>query len=139
MKRALGLALLGVAATLSVTMAGFQGRGRGPARPEGLLQQAQGAWQPGRVAAVEKLRDVGDLFAWQGVPRLMAEDGGSTIEFPETLRKAQAAIKNIDTIITGHTRIMRWQEWVEQREFVTEYVQAGPGRAQGRERPSTKR
>jgi cyclase len=276
MKRAFVLTSLIAAAALSITVAGFQGRGRGAARPEGLLQQPQGAWQQGRVATVDKLRDnvyrilntgsnctafitdagvvliesgypgwgreileklksvtdkpitmvinthahvdhaasnvelgpaeaisfvahenakanmskpdcstlsgagagactpfkgenakylpkrtfkdklslksgnlqmelsyygrahtsgdiviefpsmrlahVGDLFAWQGVPRLMAEDGGSTIAFPETLRKAQAAIKNVDTIITGHTRVMTWQEWVDQREFVTEYV-----------------
>jgi hypothetical protein len=56
------------------------------------------------------------------VPRLFAEDGGSTIQFPETLTKAQAAIKNVDTIITGHNTVMKWQDWVDQRDFVAEYV-----------------
>ena len=37
-----------------------------------------------------RIAHVGDLFAWPGVPRLFVEDGGSTLEFPETLRKAQA-------------------------------------------------
>jgi cyclase len=69
-----------------------------------------------------RLAHVGDLFAWRGVPRLFAEDGGSTIQFPDTLTKAQAAIKNVDTIITGHNTVMKWQDWVDQRDFVVEYV-----------------
>jgi cyclase len=69
-----------------------------------------------------RLAHVGDLFAWHGVPRVMTEDGGSVIEFPETLTKAQAAIKNVDTIITGHTRVMQWKDWVEVRDFLSYYV-----------------
>src|SRR5262249_9666572 len=30
-----------------------------------------------------RLAHVGDLLGWQGVPRLFAEDGGSTIDFPD--------------------------------------------------------
>src|SRR5262245_25886998 len=69
-----------------------------------------------------RLAHVGDLFGWQGVPRLFAEDGGSTIEFPDTLAKAQAAIENIDTIITGHQTLMPWQNWVDMKDFVRIYV-----------------
>ena len=65
---------------------------------------------------------VGDLFAWPGVPRLFVEDGGSTVQFPETLRKAQAGTRDVTTIITGHSQIMTFQDWVDQRLFVTEYV-----------------
>jgi glyoxylase-like metal-dependent hydrolase (beta-lactamase superfamily II) len=64
----------------------------------------------------------GDLFAWRGVPRIMPEDGGSAVAFPQTLAKAQAAIKNVDTLITGHSKVMTWKDWVEYREFVAEFV-----------------
>ena len=70
-----------------------------------------------------RMAHVGDLFAWPGVPRLFAEDGGSTVQFPETLRKAQEGTKNIDTIITGHSQLKTFKDWVDQREFLTEYVQ----------------
>ena len=276
MRRALLLATLVTVGWLSIGLAGFQQSGRGAARPEGLLQQPQGPWQPGREARIEKLRDnvyrilntgsnctafvtdagvllvetgyagwgpqilarlkevtdkpitmiinthahsdhmaanpelglgrgiefvahdttnanvrkescaglsgpgsgacnafkgeaarslptktfkdrlslkhgslqielgyygrghtggdavivfpqlrlahVGDLFGWQGVPRLFAEDGGSTIDFPDTLARAQAAIRNVDTIITGHQTLMPWQNWVEMQDFVRIYV-----------------
>jgi glyoxylase-like metal-dependent hydrolase (beta-lactamase superfamily II) len=69
-----------------------------------------------------RIAHVGDLFAWPGVPRLFAEDGGSTVQFPETLRKAQAGTTNVDTIITGHSQVKTFQDWVDQRLFVTEYV-----------------
>jgi cyclase len=69
-----------------------------------------------------RLAHVGDLLGWQGVPRVMTEDGGSVVDFPETLAKAQAAIKNVDTIITGHSKVMAWKDWVEVRDFLTYYV-----------------
>jgi cyclase len=69
-----------------------------------------------------RLAHVGDLLGWQGVPRLFAEDGGSTLEFPDTLARAQAAIRNVDTIITGHQTLMPWQNWVEMRDFLRIYV-----------------
>jgi cyclase len=70
-----------------------------------------------------RMAHVGDLFAWPGVPRLFAEDGGSTIQFPETLRKAQEGTRNVDTIITGHSQLKTFKDWVDQRDFVVEYVQ----------------
>lgn len=45
MKRGILLPALVTVGSLSITVAGFQGRGgRGAARPEGLLQQPQGPW-----------------------------------------------------------------------------------------------
>ena len=64
----------------------------------------------------------GDLFAWRGVPRIMPEDGGSALAFPQTLAKAQAAVKNIDTLVTGHSKVMAWKDWLEYREFVAEFT-----------------
>jgi glyoxylase-like metal-dependent hydrolase (beta-lactamase superfamily II) len=69
-----------------------------------------------------RLAHVGDLFAWRGVPRVMPDDGGSTHDFPDTLKKAQAAIKNVDTIITGHSAVQTWQDWVDYYEFQRTFV-----------------
>jgi len=80
-----------------------------------------------RVAAV------GDLFAWRGVPRVMPEDGGSVLEFPATLAKAQSSIANVDAVTSGHSRVMQWSEWVEYKDFVSEFVkQIRAAKAAGR-------
>jgi cyclase len=65
---------------------------------------------------------VGDLFAWRGVPRVMTDDGGSMHDFPETLSKQQAAVKNVDVVTSGHSKVMQWADWVEYKDFLTEYV-----------------
>ena len=64
----------------------------------------------------------GDLFAWRGVPRIMPEDGGSALAFAQTLAKAQAGVRNVDTLITGHSKVMAWKDWLEYRNFVAEFV-----------------
>jgi glyoxylase-like metal-dependent hydrolase (beta-lactamase superfamily II) len=44
----------------------------------------------------------GDAFASKGFPIIDAGNGGSAVEYGETLAKAAATIKNVDTIINGH-------------------------------------
>jgi cyclase len=45
----------------------------------------------------------GDAFALKTLPLIDANNGGSGVEYPQTIAKAAAALKNIDTVITGHT------------------------------------
>jgi len=45
----------------------------------------------------------GDAFAIKGIPIIDANNGGSGIEYPQTLAKA-ALLPNIDTVITGHNQ-----------------------------------
>lgn len=44
---------------------------------------------------------VGDAFPNKGIPIIDANNGGSGVEYPETLAKA-AALQGIDVIVTGH-------------------------------------
>ena len=46
---------------------------------------------------------VGDLFAGKGLPLVDGATGGSQLHYPETLDKAAAGIKNVDTLINGHS------------------------------------
>jgi glyoxylase-like metal-dependent hydrolase (beta-lactamase superfamily II) len=48
----------------------------------------------------------GDIFAWKDGPFCDRANGGSCVELPRTLQKAVAGIKNIDTIIPGHSPMM---------------------------------
>ena len=53
---------------------------------------------------------------------MMTDDGGSVLEFPDTLVKAQSLVKNVDVLTSGHSKVMQWSEWVEYKDFLTEYV-----------------
>jgi cyclase len=45
----------------------------------------------------------GDAFAWKDGPLCDRNNGGSCVSFPRTLQKAIAGIKDIDTVIPGHS------------------------------------
>jgi len=48
----------------------------------------------------------GDMFAWKDAPFCDRTNGGSCVALPRTLQKAIAGIKNVDTIIPGHSPMM---------------------------------
>jgi cyclase len=59
----------------------------------------------------------GDAFAQKGQPLLDVNNGGSGIAYGDTLAKAAAGIKNVDKVITGHSDVMAWQDFVDFGEF----------------------
>jgi glyoxylase-like metal-dependent hydrolase (beta-lactamase superfamily II) len=93
------------------------------------------------VVVVPALRTavLGDLFARKWAPIVDAANGGSASEFPDTVAKAVAGIKNVDTVITGHSTTpigregtftlfnptVRWSDLQEYADFTREFVAAG--------------
>lgn len=83
---------------------------------------------------------MGDLFARKWAPLVDASNGGSAVAYPETLTKAVAGLKDIDTVITGHSTtssgsgqnatfvrsnpVMRWTDLQEYADFTREFVAA---------------
>jgi glyoxylase-like metal-dependent hydrolase (beta-lactamase superfamily II) len=61
----------------------------------------------------------GDVFASKGQPLIDVNNGGSGIAYPDTIEKAAKTIKNVDTVITGHTTTgpLTWQDFVNYGEF----------------------
>ena len=57
----------------------------------------------------------GDIFAGKGVPLIDGNNGGSVLHYSETLTKAHDGIKNVDTIINGHTPAQT--TWADLKEF----------------------
>jgi len=57
----------------------------------------------------------GDIFAGKGVPLIDGNNGGSMLHYSETLTKAHDGIKNVDTIINGHTPANT--TWADLKEF----------------------
>jgi glyoxylase-like metal-dependent hydrolase (beta-lactamase superfamily II) len=50
-----------------------------------------------------RIMHVGDTFPNKGLPIMDKINGGSGVQYAATIRKALAGVKNVDTLINGHT------------------------------------
>jgi len=64
----------------------------------------------------------GDIFSGKNVPLLDANNGGSAVAIPDTLQKGLDTLKNVDTIITGHSTQMTPAELREYIAFNREFL-----------------
>ena len=83
---------------------------------------------------------MGDLFARKWAPLVDANNGGSAVAFPRTLARAVTELKDVDTVITGHSTttmgsgrnatfvrsnpVMRWADLQEYADFTRDFVAA---------------
>ena len=58
---------------------------------------------------------IGDLFASKGLPLVDGANGGSVLHYPDTLKKMHAGVKNVDTLINGHSETTT--TWADLKEF----------------------
>ena len=49
-------------------------------------------------------------------------NGGSGVDYPDTLAKAAAGIKNVDVVIPGHAAVTNWQGFLDYGEFMKSFV-----------------
>ena len=67
----------------------------------------------------------GDIFSGKNLPLLDANNGGSGVLIGDSLAKAAASLKNVDTIITGHAMTtMTMADLREYSEFNKEFLAA---------------
>ena len=66
----------------------------------------------------------GDIFLGKRVPFLDAANGGSGVEIGDSLQKAHDTIRNVDTIITGHSTQMTWSDLAEWAAFNRDFLEA---------------
>ena len=59
----------------------------------------------------------GDAFAWKDGPLCDRNNGGSCVAFPQTLKKAINGMKNVDTIIPGHSPMLAPKDLQEYQAF----------------------
>jgi glyoxylase-like metal-dependent hydrolase (beta-lactamase superfamily II) len=64
----------------------------------------------------------GDMFAWKDGPGCDRNNGGSCVEFPRTLQKVLAGIKNYDTVIPGHSPIMTPKDLQDYQKFTADLL-----------------
>jgi cyclase len=71
-----------------------------------------------------RVMHTGDMFAWKDAPTLDANNGGSGVEYAATIGKALATVKNVDTLIVGHSPLRTIPELREYQRFMTDFVAA---------------
>src|SRR5262245_34087247 len=64
----------------------------------------------------------GDMFAWKALPYIDTMNGGSVVAHPQSLAKAVAGIKNVDTVIPGHIPVTTWNDFKEFASFTQDFV-----------------
>ena len=71
-----------------------------------------------------RVLQTGDMFAWRDAPTIDRNNGGSGIEYPKTLAKAIAGIKDVDVVIPGHSPVTTPKDLQEYQRFIVEWVAA---------------
>lgn len=66
----------------------------------------------------------GDLLASKQPPIIDLDNGGSGLAYPDTLARAAAALKNIDTIIPSHGPLMTMKDVEEAAQFNRDFRDA---------------
>jgi len=64
----------------------------------------------------------GDMFAWKDAPGFDRSNGGSGVEHPKTLAKLIATVKNVDTVIPGHSPVTTWKDLQEYGRYSAELL-----------------
>ena len=64
----------------------------------------------------------GDIFSGKNLPLLDTNNGGTGVEIGDTLAKAHDGIKNVDSVITGHSTVMTWNDLAEYAQFNKDFL-----------------
>ncbi|PYS25471.1 MAG: hypothetical protein DMG11_22810 [Acidobacteria bacterium] len=71
-----------------------------------------------------RVMQTGDMFAWKDAPALDRNNGGSGLEYAQTVGRAVATVKDVDTLIVGHSPLRKPAELQEYQRFITDFVAA---------------
>lgn len=69
-----------------------------------------------------RVMHAGDMFGGKNVPLVDTNNGGSVSRYGQTLAAAAATIKDVDTVITGHSALMTPADLKEYADFNTDFV-----------------
>ena len=69
-----------------------------------------------------RLVQTGDLFAWKDGPRIDRPNGGSGVQYPQTIAKALATLTGIDTVVPGHSPMMKLADLQEYQRYTADLL-----------------
>ena len=79
-----------------------------------------------------RVMHAGDMFPGKNLPILDASNGGSGVDYAQTLRNAHDGVPDADMIITGHSTQMTRADLARMADFVAAFVDAArAGKAAG--------
>lgn len=64
----------------------------------------------------------GDMFAWKDAPLYDRNNGGSGVEHPKTFAKLLATVKDVDTVIPGHSPVTTLKDVQEYQRYTAELL-----------------
>ena len=71
-----------------------------------------------------RVMHAGDIFPGKSLPLLDVNNGGSGVDMPRTLSRAHATLGDVDSIITGHSTVMKPADLKEWAEFNDDFLTA---------------
>ena len=71
-----------------------------------------------------RVLQMGDMFPWRDAPFLDRSNGGSGVEFPETLQKLIDNVDGFDTVIPGHIPVTTPDSLQEYQRFTADLLAA---------------
>jgi glyoxylase-like metal-dependent hydrolase (beta-lactamase superfamily II) len=69
-----------------------------------------------------RVAHAGDIFSGKNLPLLDTNNGGSGVEIGDTLARAHSGIKEVDSVITGHSTVMTWDDLSEYAQFNKDFL-----------------
>ena len=80
-----------------------------------------------------KVMHAGDVFPMKGTPFINRNNGGNGVTYPETIAKVAAGIKDVETVIPGHSAVTTWAAFVESGDFNKAFLTRHAGGEEGRQ------
>ena len=71
-----------------------------------------------------RVMHAGDAFPGKQIPIMDSNNGGSGVDYADTLRKASDGITGVDRIITGHSTVMTFADLREYADFMSTFRDA---------------
>jgi cyclase len=71
-----------------------------------------------------RVLQAGDMFAWKDAPLYDRSNGGSGVEHPKTIAKLVAAVKDVDTVIPGHSPVTSVKDLQEYGRYTADLLAA---------------
>jgi glyoxylase-like metal-dependent hydrolase (beta-lactamase superfamily II) len=69
-----------------------------------------------------RVLQTGDMFAWLDAPLIDRSNNGSGVEFPKTIAKALATMKGFDTVIPGHSPLMKPADLQQYQRYTADLL-----------------
>jgi glyoxylase-like metal-dependent hydrolase (beta-lactamase superfamily II) len=69
-----------------------------------------------------RVLQTGDMFAWKDAPLYDVNNGGSGVQHPKSMARLLATVKDVDTVIPGHSPVTTLKDVQEYQRYTAELL-----------------